>query len=169
MPARQTANPHKLSQGSRHHPVIFRQLLTTGKSLGCHTIGQETRTSYVEDTQKKSKLIIVNKRWKKPPPTHKNKKPTMLTCKQTEKARLQSEKKAAEAALKMQMEKGKLKGLEEKKARDAERKQEEELRKQRTKNANYKLQRLPNPRWYLLRPKWRKTGWIHQSTPIYRI
>ena len=53
----------------------------------------------------------------------------MLTRKQTEKAPLQSKKKAAEAALKMQMEKGKLKRLEEKKTRDAERKQEEELRK----------------------------------------
>ena len=51
----------------------------------------------------------------------------MLTRKQTEKAHLQSKKKTAEAALKMQMEKGKLKRLEEKKTRDAERKQEEEL------------------------------------------
>ena len=75
------------------------------------------------------KLIVVNKRWKKPPPTHKNKKPNMSTCKQMEKARLQSKKKTAEAALKMQMEKGKLKRLEEKKTRDTERKQEEELRK----------------------------------------
>jgi hypothetical protein len=76
-----------------------------------------------------SKLIVVNKRWKKPPPTRKNQKPTMSTCKQTEKVRLQSKKKAAEAALKMQMGKGKLKRLEEKKARDAERMQEEELQK----------------------------------------
>ena len=53
----------------------------------------------------------------------------MLTRKQTEKAHLQSKKKTAEAALKMQMEKGKLKRLEEKKTRDAERKQEEELQK----------------------------------------
>jgi hypothetical protein len=75
------------------------------------------------------KLIVVNKRWKKPPPTRKNKKPNMSTCKQMEKARLQSKKKTAEAALKMQMEKGKLKRLEEKKTRDTERKQEEELRK----------------------------------------
>ena len=76
-----------------------------------------------------SKLIVVNKRWKKPPPTHKNKKTNMLTRKQTEKACLQSKKKTAEAALKMQMERGKAKRLEEKKKRDAERKQEEELRK----------------------------------------
>jgi hypothetical protein len=53
----------------------------------------------------------------------------MSTRKQTEKARLQSEKKTAEAAIKLQMEKGKLKRLEEKKTWDAERKQEEELRK----------------------------------------
>ena len=74
-------------------------------------------------------LIVVNKRWKKPPPTRTNKNPNMSTCKQTEKARLQSEKKTAEAALKMQMEKGKFKRLEEKKKWDTERKQEEELRK----------------------------------------
>jgi len=42
---------------------------------------------------------------------------------------MQSEKKTAEAALKLQMEKVQLKRLEEKKQRDAERKQEEELRK----------------------------------------
>ena len=53
----------------------------------------------------------------------------MSTRQQTERARLQKEKKAAEAALKQQMEKGQLKRLEEKKKRDAERKQEEELRK----------------------------------------
>ena len=46
-----------------------------------------------------------------------------------EKAHLQSEKKTAEAALKLQMEKEQLKRLEEKKQRDAVRKQEEELRK----------------------------------------
>ena len=57
-------------------------------------------------------LIVVNKRWKKPPPTRKNKNPNMSTRKQIEKARLQSEKKTAEAAFKMQMEKGKLKRLE---------------------------------------------------------
>jgi hypothetical protein len=45
-------------------------------------------------------------------------------------ARRQSEKKTAEAALKLQMEKGQLKRSEEKKKRDAERKkQEEDLRK----------------------------------------
>jgi hypothetical protein len=53
----------------------------------------------------------------------------MLTRQQTERPRLQSEKKTAEAALKLQMEKGTLKRLEEKKKWDAERKQEEELRK----------------------------------------
>jgi hypothetical protein len=74
-------------------------------------------------------LIVVNKRWKKPPPTRNNKNPSMLTRQQTERARLQSEKKTAEAAFKLQMEKGQLKRLEEKKQRDAERKQEEELRK----------------------------------------
>ena len=63
----------------------------------------------------------------------------MLTCNQTKKARLQSEKKTAEAALKMQMGKGKLKRLEEKKMRGAERKQEEELRKN-TKAEQRKLQ-----------------------------
>jgi hypothetical protein len=53
----------------------------------------------------------------------------MSTRQQMERARLQKEKKAAEAALKQQMEKGQLKQLEEKKKRDAELKQEEELRK----------------------------------------
>jgi hypothetical protein len=53
----------------------------------------------------------------------------MSTRQQTVRARLQSEKKTAEAALKLQMEKGQLKRAEEKKKRDAERKQEEELRK----------------------------------------
>jgi len=46
-----------------------------------------------------------------------------------EKARMQSEKKTAEAALKLQMEKAQLKRLEEKKQWNTERKQEEELRK----------------------------------------
>jgi len=76
-----------------------------------------------------SKLIVVNKRWKKPPPPLNNKNPNMSTHQQTVRARLQSEKKTAEAALKLQMEKGQLKRSEEKKKRDAERKQEEELRK----------------------------------------
>jgi hypothetical protein len=53
----------------------------------------------------------------------------MSTRQQLARARLESEKKTAEVALKMQMENGKLKRLEEKKKRDAERKQEEELRK----------------------------------------
>ncbi len=48
---------------------------------------------------------------------------------QTEQARQQWEKKAAEAALQQQMEQIRLKQLEEKKKRDAELKQEEELRK----------------------------------------
>jgi hypothetical protein len=51
----------------------------------------------------------------------------MSTRQQTERARRQKEKKAAEAALKQQMEKGQLKRLKEKKKRDAEHKQEEEL------------------------------------------
>ena len=77
-----------------------------------------------------SRLIVVNKRWKKPPPTRNNKNPNMSTRQQKKvRARLQSEKKTAEAALKLQMEKGQLKRAEEKKKRDAERKQEEELRK----------------------------------------
>jgi hypothetical protein len=76
-----------------------------------------------------SKLIVVNKQWKKPPPPLNNKSPNMSTRQQSARARLQSEKKTAEAALKIQMEKGQLKRLEEKKKRDAERKQEEELRK----------------------------------------
>ena len=53
----------------------------------------------------------------------------MSTRQQTVRARQQCEKKTAEAALKLQMEKGQLKRAEEKKKRDAERKQEEELRK----------------------------------------
>ena len=76
-----------------------------------------------------SKLIVVIKRWKKPPPPLNNKSPNMSTRQQTVRARLQSEKKTAEAALKLQMEKGQLKRSEEKKKRDAERKHEEELRK----------------------------------------
>jgi len=51
----------------------------------------------------------------------------MSTHQQKERSRLQSEKKTAEAALKLQMEKGQLKRLEEKKKREAERKQEEDL------------------------------------------
>ena len=77
-----------------------------------------------------SKLILVNKRWKKPPHPLNNKSPNIMsTCQQTERARLLSEKKKAKTALKLQMEKGQLKRAEEKKKRDAERKQEEELRK----------------------------------------
>jgi hypothetical protein len=49
-----------------------------------------------------SKLTVVNKRWKKPPPTLNNKNPNMLTRQQKERSRLQSEKKIAEAALKLQ-------------------------------------------------------------------
>ena len=76
-----------------------------------------------------SKLIIVNKRWKKPPPLLNNNSPNIMsTHQQTVRARLQSEKKTAEAALKLQMEKAQLKRLEDEKQRDAERKQEEELR-----------------------------------------
>ncbi len=52
-----------------------------------------------------------------------------MTPQQTERARLQKEKQAAEAALKLQMEKGQLKRLEEKKKQNADHKQEEELRK----------------------------------------
>ena len=63
----------------------------------------------------------------------------MSTRKQTEKAHLQSEQKTADAALELQMEKGKLKRLEEKKKRDTERKQEEELRKN-TETEQRKLQ-----------------------------
>ena len=65
----------------------------------------------------------------------------MSTRQQTVRARLQSEKKTAEAALKLQMEKGQLKRSEEKKKRDAERKQEEELRKI-AKAEQHKLQAL---------------------------
>jgi len=75
-----------------------------------------------------SKLITVNKRWKKPPHPLNNKSPNIMsTCQQTERARLLSEKKKAKTALKLQMEKGQLKREEEKKKQDAERKQEEEL------------------------------------------
>ena len=56
-----------------------------------------------------SQLIVVNKRWKKPPPTLNNKNPNMSTRQQKVRTRPQSEKKAAEAALKLQMEKGQLK------------------------------------------------------------
>ena len=54
-----------------------------------------------------------------------------MSTRQQKKVRacLQSEMKTAEAALKLQMEKGQLKRLEEKKKRDAERKHEEDLRK----------------------------------------
>jgi hypothetical protein len=76
-----------------------------------------------------SKLTVVNKRWTKPPVPLNNKSPNISTRQQTVRARRQSEKKTAEAALKLQMEKGQLKRSEEKKKRDAERKQEEELRK----------------------------------------
>ena len=76
-----------------------------------------------------SHLIVAFKRWKRPPPPPNNKTPNMSTRQQTVRARLQSEKKTAEAALKLQMERGQLKRAEEKKKRDAERKQEEELRK----------------------------------------
>jgi hypothetical protein len=142
-------------------PASHLDAIPSDKSLGYSTL---TTHKFF------SKLIVVSKQWKKPPPTRKNKTPNMSTHKQTEKARLQSEKNAAMAALKLQMEKGKLKRLEEKKAQDTERKQEEELRKkQRSNNANYKLQWFWNPRWYLLQPKWRKTGRTHLSTPIYRI
>ncbi len=110
----------QLSSDNYSLPARHSDAIPLAKSLGHST--STTHKFFL-------KLIVVNKRWKKPPPTCKNKKPTMLTRKQTEKACLQSKKKAAEAALKMQMEKGKLKRLEEKKARDAERKQEEELRK----------------------------------------
>jgi hypothetical protein len=74
-----------------------------------------------------SKLTVVNKRWKKPPTTLNNKNPNMSTRQQKERSCLQSEKKTAEATLKLQMEKGQLKRLEEKKKREAERKQEEDL------------------------------------------
>jgi len=53
----------------------------------------------------------------------------MSTRQQKVRARLQSEKKTAEAALKLQMEKGQLKRSEEKTKRDAEIKHEEDLRK----------------------------------------
>ena len=56
-----------------------------------------------------SRLIVVNKRWKKPPQTRNNKNPNMSTRQQKVRTRPQSEKKAAEAALKLQMEKGQLK------------------------------------------------------------
>ena len=111
-------------------PAILQLLLLTiCESLRRQRIGQQTLAFYVNDTQILLDTHRVNKRWKKPPPTRNNKNPNMLTRQQTERARLQSEKKTAEAALKLQMEKGTLKRLEEKKKRDAERKQEEELRK----------------------------------------
>jgi hypothetical protein len=71
-------------------------------------------------------------------------------------------KKTAEAALKLQMEKGQLKRSEEKKKRDAERKQEEDLRKI-AEAGQRKLQAssVVSPCY-----KWRKTGRIDQSTPI---
>ena len=51
MPARQTANTHELSQGSRHSLTILQLLLlTTCESLGRHNIGQETWAFYINNT-----------------------------------------------------------------------------------------------------------------------
>jgi hypothetical protein len=75
--------------------------------------------------RKRCTAFFVRKWWKKPPPTPDD-NPTMSTW-QTEQAHQQWEKKAAEAALQQQMEQTRLKQLEEKKKRDAERKQEEKL------------------------------------------
>ncbi len=83
----------------------------------------------------------MNKRWKRPPPTRRNKIPNVLTRKQTEKARLQSEKKTAEAALKMQMKKASSRDWRRRKGgRQAESSQRSYERKQRQNNVNYKLQ-----------------------------
>jgi len=98
----------------------------------------------------------------------------MSTRQRTEKAWcMQSEKKKADAALKLQMEKAQLKRLEEKKQRDAERKQEEELRKKpEAEQRKLQVSTIAETKVvlrYLPRLKWRKTGRIHQSSPISRI
>ena len=91
----------------------------------------------------------------------------MSTRQQKERARLQSGKKTAEAALKLQMEKGQLKRSEEKKKRDAERKQEEDLRKI-AEAEQRKLQASTIEEAMVVSPplQMKETGRIHQSTPI---
>ena len=98
--------------------------------------------------------------------------PSMLTPQQTERARLQKEKQAAEAALKLQMEKGQLKRLEEKKKQNADHKQEEELRKI-AEAEQHKAEELETTEATVVSPTTQmeeeKTGRIPQSTLISRI
>ena len=52
MPARQSTNPQELSQGTHQSPAILELLLLTiCESLRRHSIGQQTPTFYVDDTQ----------------------------------------------------------------------------------------------------------------------
>ena len=96
----------------------------------------------------------------------------MLTPQQTERARLQKEKQAAEVALKLQMEKGQLKRLEEKKKQNADHKQEEELRKIADAE-RHKAEELETTEATVVssttQMEEEKTGRIPQSTLISRI
>ena len=52
MPARQSANPQELSQGTHQSPAILQLLLfTICESLRHRSIGQQTPAFYVDDAQ----------------------------------------------------------------------------------------------------------------------
>ena len=130
MPA---SNPRICKNSPKGHTKAQQSFTSYNSLFASHfdaiTLVNKLRHSTLATHKFFSILIVVNKRWKKPPPTRNYKNPNMPTRQWMEKARMQSETKTAETALELQMEKAQLKRLEEKKQRDAERKQEEELGK----------------------------------------